>query len=149
MRNNKNYSIGKILGFIYSITFYPSMFYLIFYAFIPLIKKGAIPPNSKYAYAAFFFAAIFFIYEAAKIIKLIKNNKFTKNIKDGFSIIPHFITNAINFVLLFFVYFMGVGVVSMVSKLLGNHYLDLKKNGSSWIVRKLKKKPIEDYYRSF
>ena len=74
---------------------------------------------------------------------------FFAGFKDGFRNVSNRITDIINFIFLFVVYFIGIGVVSIISKMFGKHYLDLKKNGSSWIVRKLKKKPIEDYYRLF
>lgn len=74
---------------------------------------------------------------------------FLAGLKDGFRNFSHSVTDAVNFILLFFVYFIGVGMVSVASKVLGKHYLDLKKNGSSWVQRKLGKRPIEEYYRLF
>lgn len=74
---------------------------------------------------------------------------FFIGVKRGFRNFSHIITNIINFILLFFVYIFGIGIVSVISKLLGKHFLDLKSKGSSWIIRKLKKRPMEEYYRLF
>ena len=40
-------------------------------------------------------------------------------------------------------------IVWEIRKLFGKHFMDLKSSGSSWVVRKLKKRPIEEYYRLF
>ena len=60
-------------------------------------------------------------------------------------------SSIVNFVLLSVVYFAGVGLVSMVMKLFGKRFLDLKKtnNKSSWHEHKTAKQPIEKYYRTF
>lgn len=74
---------------------------------------------------------------------------FFKGFKQGFRNFSHLITDIINFVLLFTVYFIGIGIVSIIAKLLGKHFIDLKNTGTSWVTRKLKKMPIEEYYRMF
>ena len=56
----------------------------------------------------------------------------------------------INTILLFFVYIIGVGITSMISKIAKKHFLDLKlKKESYWDDLNLKKKKIEEYYRQF
>ena len=74
---------------------------------------------------------------------------FLKGFIKGFRNFSHVITDAVNFVMLFFLYLIGIGIVSIVSKLLGKRFMDLKSSGSSWVIRKLKKRPIEEYYRLF
>ena len=74
---------------------------------------------------------------------------FLKGFKQGFRNFSHLITDIVNFILLFIVYFIGVGIVSIIAKLVGRHFIDLKSSGSSWVERKLKKSPIEEYYRLF
>lgn len=74
---------------------------------------------------------------------------FFAGFKNGFRNFSYVITDIVNFILLFIVYFTGVAVVSIIAKLLGKHFMDLNSNGSSWIIRKLKKRPIEEYYRLF
>jgi large-conductance mechanosensitive channel len=61
------------------------------------------------------------------------------------------ISNTINFILLAVVYFIGIGPISIISKLFGKHFLELKKqnNKSNWREHKLTKQPLEDYYRTF
>ncbi len=67
----------------------------------------------------------------------------------GFRNFSHVITDVVNFILLFAVYAVGVGIVSIIAKLLGKHFMDLKSSGSSWVIRNLKKRPVEEYYRMF
>lgn len=81
-----------------------------------------------------------------------KINLFFEGIKQGFRNFSHTITNIINFFLLLAVYIFGIGIVSVISKLFGKHFLDLKKSGnnkSNWHEHKVTKQPIEKYYRSF
>lgn len=74
---------------------------------------------------------------------------FIKGFKQGFRSFSLLITDIVNFILLSIVYFIGVGIVSIIAKMLGKHFIDLKNNGSSWVARKLKKRPMEEYYRMF
>lgn len=61
------------------------------------------------------------------------------------------ISNVVNLILLLVVYFVGVGGVSMVMKLFGRHFLELKKQNkkSNWHEHKITKQPLEQYYRTF
>lgn len=74
---------------------------------------------------------------------------FLKGFKKGFRNFSHLITDIVNFILLFFVYFIGIGIVSIIGKLFGKHFMDLKFSSSSWVENKLKTKPLEGYYRLF
>lgn len=74
---------------------------------------------------------------------------FFRGFKQGFRNVSHVITDIVNFVLLLLVYILGIGIVSVISKLLRKHFLDLKSSGSSWVIRNLKKGPLEEYYRLF
>ncbi len=74
---------------------------------------------------------------------------FFCGLKQGFRNFSHIITSIVNFVFLLIVYILGIGPVSIISKIRGKHFIDLKKSGSSWVKRDLKKRPIEEYYRSF
>ena len=80
-----------------------------------------------------------------------KINLFFKGVEHGFRNFSHTITNIINFILLFMVYFIGIGLVSVISKLSGKHYLELKKeNGkSNWQEHKVTRQQLEKYYRTF
>lgn len=61
------------------------------------------------------------------------------------------ISDIVNFVLLAFVYFIGVGIVSIAMKLFGRHFLELKMQNkkSNWHEYKVTKQPLEKYYRTF
>ncbi len=74
-----------------------------------------------------------------------------KGFLHGFKSFGHIITSIVNFVLLFFVYFIGVGVTWLFAKIAGKKFLDIKKGSkeSYWIKEKVGKRKIEDYYRSF
>lgn len=65
--------------------------------------------------------------------------------------IARVISGTVNFILLLIVYFIGVGSVSLISKLFGKHFLELKKQNrkSSWVEHKLTKKQLESYHRTF
>ncbi len=57
----------------------------------------------------------------------------------------------INSVLLSIVYFLGVGGTSIIAKIFGKHFLDLKmrRKDSYWSELNLTKRPLEEYYRQF
>jgi hypothetical protein len=76
---------------------------------------------------------------------------FFSGFKKGFKDFSHVVVNAINFFLLFFVYFIGVGITSLIAKAFGKHFLDIKKRNvnSYWSPLNLGKKPQEEYYRQF
>ena len=74
---------------------------------------------------------------------------FIRGFMKGFRNFSHVITDVVNFIFLLIVYIFGIGPVSIISKAFGKHFMDLKKSGSSWVKRDLKKRPIEEYYRSF
>ena len=65
--------------------------------------------------------------------------------------ISKIIANVVNFVLLAIVYFISISSVSIVMKVFGRHFLDLKKTNkkSNWYEHKLTKQPLEQYYRIF
>ncbi|MFA5797405.1 MAG: hypothetical protein WC916_05195 [Candidatus Woesearchaeota archaeon] len=59
----------------------------------------------------------------------------------------------VNFILLFPVYIIGVGVTSLVAKIFGKHFLNLKnpdkKLETYWLQKEGKKSSKEDCYRQF
>ena len=70
---------------------------------------------------------------------------------EGLKEFGHLISDVINFVLLSFVYIIGVGITSLLDKLFKKSFLDkdLKEGKSYWSELNLKKKPIDEYYRQF
>jgi uncharacterized protein YqhQ len=61
------------------------------------------------------------------------------------------IANAVNFVLLFFVYIFGIGITAVIAKIFGKHFLQLKKTGrySYWDKIDTKEMKKGDFYRQF
>jgi len=61
------------------------------------------------------------------------------------------ISMVINVILLSVVYFLGVGMTSLVAKLTGKRFLDLRefRKESYWLDLETKKKSINDYYKQF
>ena len=77
-------------------------------------------------------------------------NQFLIGFQKGMKNFGHNISIIINTILLFFIYIIGVGITSVISKIVKKHFLDLKlKKESYWIDLNLKKKKIDDYYRQF
>ena len=77
-------------------------------------------------------------------------SQFLTGFQKGMKNFGHNISIIINTILLFFIYIIGVGITSVISKIVKKHFLDLKlKKESYWSDLNLKKKKIEDYYRQF
>ncbi len=77
---------------------------------------------------------------------------FFKGFKKGMKLFGDNIALIINSILLSVVYLIGVGITSIVAKLVGKHFLDTKINKEAktyWSDLDLKKKPINEYYRQF
>ncbi len=78
--------------------------------------------------------------------------QFFTGFKKGSRDFGYNIALIINSVLLSLVYIIGAGFTSIVAKLFGKHFLDIKlskKRDSYWSDLNLKKKPIGEYYRQF
>ena len=77
--------------------------------------------------------------------------KLWLSVKSVLEPVSKFMASVVNLVLLFVVYFIGIGIVSIISKLSGKHFLNLKiqNKTSDWHNHKVKKEPIEKYYRMF
>ena len=77
---------------------------------------------------------------------------FFKGFKKGTELFGKNISIIVNTALLFIVYIIGVGLTSLIAKLFGKHFMDLKiskKKKSYWSKLDLKKRPEEEYYRMF
>ncbi|MDP3918386.1 MAG: hypothetical protein Q8Q35_00580 [Nanoarchaeota archaeon] len=76
---------------------------------------------------------------------------FFKSFKEGMNNFGQKIAIIINTALLSLVYIIGVGLTSLVAKILNKNFLDTKlsKDKSYWKDLNLKKKPIESYYKQF
>ncbi|MBT7903325.1 hypothetical protein HN587_05665 [Candidatus Woesearchaeota archaeon] len=79
-------------------------------------------------------------------------NKLLKGIKNGMNLFGQTISIIVNTVLLTIVYFIGVGITSIIAKLFKKKFLQTKiskKRESYWTALNLKKNKMETYYRQF
>ena len=83
---------------------------------------------------------------------MVKISRFLVGVKKGMLNFGDIITTIINSFLLTIVYVFGFGLTSILSKLVGKHFLDrkvLSKKTTYWSDLNLKKKPMNEYYRQF
>ncbi len=83
-------------------------------------------------------------------MKILKT--FIIGIRDGFGNFSYTIMNIVNFILLALVYFTAIALVSIISKLAGKRFLDLKKNKNKktyWLNKPITTKSLKKYYRQF
>ncbi len=81
-----------------------------------------------------------------------KTNEFIKGFKKGQKEFGESIAIIINSFLLFLVYFIGVGLTSIIAKIFNKHFLDFKINKQAdtyWTDLNLSKKPVQEYFRQF
>jgi len=79
-----------------------------------------------------------------------RTKQFLIGLKKGMKEFGGNIALIINTVLLSFVYFIGVGLTSIIAKIFGKHFLEMKLSKNSyWSDLNLKKKNMESYYRQF
>jgi hypothetical protein len=78
---------------------------------------------------------------------------FLKGTLHGMKTFGFVISDIVNFILLVPVYFIGVGFSSLLGKLSGKKFLNLKNKDknlkSYWVEKDSKKKKIDYYYRQF
>ena len=90
------------------------------------------------------------VYKA--IVKMKKIKDLLIGIKEGQKSFGEDIAIIINFLLLSLAYLFGIGITSMIAKIISKSFLDLKidKNAKTyWQELNLGKKPIKEYYRQF
>ena len=78
-------------------------------------------------------------------------NDFFKGFKKGMTGFGHNISVIVNSALLIIVYFVGVGITSIIAKLFNKKFLDMKiaDKETYWKDLNLKNKDIEEYHRQF
>ena len=76
---------------------------------------------------------------------------FFGGLREGFQKFGHSIGNIVNFITLFFVYFIFLGLTAIIAKMFNKSFLELKikRKKSYWIDEKIEKKPIEEYFKQF
>lgn len=77
--------------------------------------------------------------------------EFFDGFKIGVKTFNQTITAIINTILLTFVYVVGIGIPSIIAKLFGKHFLDIKpsKKDTYWSDLNIKTKPLNEYYKQF
>ena len=60
------------------------------------------------------------------LVNFLLANQFLQGFKNGFSEFARLVADGVNLILLFLVYFLGVGATSLAAKVFGKHFLDLK-----------------------
>ena len=77
--------------------------------------------------------------------------EFFKHFKIGFQKFSHLLADLVNIILLAIVYYVGVGLTSIIAKIFKKSFLDLKdkKVDSYWVDCQSTSKDIDDYYRQF
>jgi len=75
---------------------------------------------------------------------------FFKGFKSGIKEFGSNVGIIVNSILLSVVYFIGIGITSLLAKLFKKHFLDTEqKRDTYWNNLNLKKKPLKEYYRQF
>ena len=75
---------------------------------------------------------------------------FFAGFKEGMHLFGQNIAILINTILLVVVYIIGVGPTSIIAKISGKRFLEMKQGKDSyWKPLNLKKRQMEEYYRQF
>ncbi len=81
-----------------------------------------------------------------------QENNFSSGFGKGMKQFGLTLSVLVNSFLLLFAYLFGVGLTTLIAKIVGKHFLDLKldkEKKSYWSELGLKRKPIREYYRQF
>lgn len=80
------------------------------------------------------------------------SKEFFVGFKEGQKKFGESIAIIVNSIVLSIVYFLGIGLTSIIMKFFGSNFLELNINKNSktyWEALNLNKRPIEEYYRQF
>ncbi len=81
---------------------------------------------------------------------MVKIKQIFDEFMEGSKMFGEFISAIINLILLSFVYFIGVGLTSIVAKIFRKRFIDNKPSKKSyWKELNLATHPFEEYYRQF
>ena len=78
--------------------------------------------------------------------------QFFRGFKMGMGAFGYNLSVIINTILLSIVYVIGVGLTSVIAKIIGKRFMEMKvlrTVDTYWSDLNLKKKPIDEYYRQF
>ena len=87
-----------------------------------------------------------------EITQMSKTKAFFTGLKQGMKEFGENINLIVNSVLLLFVYIIGVGITSLIAKIVGKHFLERKLSKEAktyWSDLNIKRKPLKEYYRQF
>lgn len=140
------YKLGKCVGFLFSILITFNLLY-----FILVLTKKITLEFKTYFYFLSLIAVIYISYIIFQFFRKQKHFSFIKGVVDGFRDFPLFINQIFNSILLTFLYFLGVGPISLLMKLKKKKMLMTNKENkeSYWLDYNLGKQNEENYYRQF
>ncbi|OGE76820.1 MAG: hypothetical protein A3C85_02625 [Candidatus Doudnabacteria bacterium RIFCSPHIGHO2_02_FULL_48_21] len=76
--------------------------------------------------------------------------EFLKSLREGMKQFADMVADSVNLLLLLAVYFVGIGLVSIVAKLSGKHFLDIGRQSRQSYWQKIEKRPERNsFYRMF
>ncbi len=76
--------------------------------------------------------------------------KFFKGFRKGAEEFGAGIATLVNTIILLLVYFVGIGLTSLVAKIFRKNFLEVKpQNSSYWSELNLGKESVQNYYRQF
>ena len=79
-------------------------------------------------------------------------NLIFKGAKRGFTGFGDLISTLVNATLLLLVYLLGVGITSVIAKLVRKHFLEMETNPnleSYWVDLNLEEDKVDNFYRQF
>lgn len=81
-----------------------------------------------------------------------QENNFSSGFGKGMKDFGLTLSVLVNSILLLFAYLLGIGLTTLIAKITGKHFLELKldkETKSYWSDLNLKRKQIKEYYRQF
>jgi hypothetical protein len=139
---------GRFMGSLCSTALFLSVLYLI-------LTRSGVKWLVNLPYPIYLAGIVGIYVLAAAVVFLFTRRGNLANIARGFwkgvKRFGAFVTEVVNFVLLLPVYFIGVGVTSIVAKFFGKHFMLMKreKKKSYWVKYGLKTEKKEEYYKMY
>lgn len=149
VENYRVYRLVSLLGFLFPLTLFVTLLYVMTHNTTNL-RVGS------YIFVGLFLLGIYLVTWAKQfhnrhILKK-KRAVMVDALINGFHAFGDTITLVINSILLSVVYFVGIGIIALFSRIMKKRYLDLKENNkvkSYWDEYHLTTKEKESYYRQF
>ena len=150
-KNDFYLQFGKGIGYLSSFAVFLTVFYAVTMRLSWYNIPVAVYAGILLTFTTLAAITILIATSTKKGIRYGMKKSFTPGFKDGFTGFGHTVSGAVNTILLTMVYFMGVGLVSIVSKLSGKRFLDLsyKDKQSYYVTVEKGGGKAEDYLRQF